>query len=151
MADECAREGSGLQVGPLAVVRAPLVALFGAVDAVSRGEMRARWVSLSDCRISRTLWPLPDPGRTKILHGFGKRTVGMAVRWGYSREDYCRSCGEEEESVQHMLCDCPGLKERRLKCLGRRFFDDLDSLGNVSLLDLGILHLVHLVHLQLLN
>lgn len=148
LADECAREGSGLQVGPLAGVRAPLVALFGAVDAVSRGEMRARWVSLSDCRISRTLWPLPDPGRTKILLGFGKRTVGMligiltghcaigrmAVRWGYSREDYCRSCGdEEEESVQHMLCDCPGLKERRLKCLGRRFFDDLDSLGNVSL------------------
>lgn len=38
----------------------------------------------------------------------------------------------EDESALHMLCDCPGLQERRL-ILGSRFFEDLDSLRDVSL------------------
>lgn len=47
--------------------------LFHAEDAVSRGQMRVRWVALSDLRISRTLWTLPNPRRTNIFHSLASR------------------------------------------------------------------------------
>ena len=52
----------------------------------------------------------------------------MSKRMGYLRYDICSRCldEEEEESVQHLLCDCPPLQERRLQCLGRRRFNNLD-------------------------
>lgn len=40
---------------------------------------------------------------------------------------------DKNYSLLHMLVDCPGLKQRRLKCLVRRFFDKLDSIRDVPL------------------
>lgn len=43
-------------------------------------ESKVSKVSLSDCRIKRTLWPLADSGRTNIFLGFSKRTLGMFMK-----------------------------------------------------------------------
>lgn len=153
-ADECARKGSeSTEFEIQSDILIPLVEISNMIDGKMEREMRDRWTSLSNCRISRTLWPLPNRRRTKELLSFGKRTISiiigvltghcligrMAERMGFSVTDYCRSCGdeEEEETIEHFLCECPGLKERRLRFLGRRFFDDLDSLREVSLSDLA--------------
>ncbi|KAL7725308.1 hypothetical protein ACLKA6_012639 [Drosophila palustris] len=63
----------------------------------------------------------------------------MAQRYGGPYQDFCRSCGDEEEmeSVQHLLCDCPALQRRRNRFLGKPFFVDLGSLANVRLEDLA--------------
>ena len=61
----------------------------------------------------------------------------MSERMGYPRNDLFRSClDNEEESVQHLLCDCPVLQGRRLQCLGRLSFENLECLSDVPLMNL---------------
>lgn len=152
LADECARKGSESVGDPIQTdVLIPMVGMLNRIEDIRDKETKIRWASMPTCRIARTLWTSPDPKRTKSLLGFGKRTIGMligvltghcaigrmATRWGYSRRDYCGSRGDEEETVEHLLCECPRLKERRLRYLGSRFFEDLDSLSDVNLSDLA--------------
>ena len=60
----------------------------------------------------------------------------MPQRTGYPRNDSCRSCLDEgeEESVEHLLCDCPVLQGRRIQCLGKRSFNNLEYLSDVPLM-----------------
>ena len=60
----------------------------------------------------------------------------MSERMCYPRNDLCSSCLDEEEMVQHQLCDCPTLQGRRLQCLGKQSFRDLECLKDVPLLNL---------------
>jgi hypothetical protein len=150
LADVCARKGSE-SVDDIVVleVLVPLVDVSNAIEEIAMTEMITRWSSLSSCGTSRLLWPKPNRGRTKTLLGFGKPTVRlltgvltghciigrMAEHMGDRRQDFCRNCKdeEEEESVHHLLCDCPGLQKRRLKYLGCRFFYGLGCLADVGL------------------
>ena len=54
---------------------------------------------------------------------------------GFSQTDLCRSCLDEEEieTIEHLICYCLALQERRLNHLGKRSFQNLDDLRNVSL------------------
>ncbi|KAL7725515.1 hypothetical protein ACLKA6_010085 [Drosophila palustris] len=69
----------------------------------------------------------------------GCQDTWKCLRYGGPYQDFCRSCGDEEEmeSVQHLLCDCPALQRRRNRFLGKPFFVDLGSLANVRLEDLA--------------
>ena len=64
----------------------------------------------------------------------------MSERMGYPQNDLFRSCLDEEESVQHLICDCPALQGRRLQCLGRHSFSNLECLNDVPLM--GLLRLI---------
>lgn len=56
----------------------------------------------------------------------------IGVHCGRPSKDKYSDSGDED-SLQHMLFDFPELKEQSLKCLGSRFFADLNSLPYVSL------------------
>ncbi|KAI8121785.1 hypothetical protein CVS40_7154 [Lucilia cuprina] len=49
--------------------------------------------------------------------------------------NYCRSCQneDEEETITHLLCDCPALAEARFQTLGSNYFGDLTELSNIKL------------------
>lgn len=115
-------------------------------------ETRSRWETIHNCRITRTLWPNISQRRTKELLAFGKRQLAtltgvltghcaigrMAARMNIPHEDYCRSCldEDEEETVEHLLCNCTELQEYRLSFLGNRLFADLADLADVPLRNL---------------
>lgn len=60
----------------------------------------------------------------------------MAERMYYPGKDFCRSCLDEKESVQYLVYDCFAIQRRELQCLGRRNFNNLDSLNHVLLMSL---------------
>ena len=102
---------------------------------------------MNTCRISRlckrtqTLLSL-DRVSIRLLVGviMGHCMMGrMSERMGYPRNDLCRSCldEKEKESVQHLLYDCSALQERRLQCLGRRSFNNLECFSDVPLMNLS--------------
>ena len=78
------------------------------------------------------MWPLRLRKKTQTLLSLDRVSIRLLVgitghcmigrmseRTGYPRNDLHRSCldEEEEESVQHLLCDCPALQGSRLQCL----------------------------------
>ena len=59
------------------------------------------------------------------------------VRWKVSNDDYCRECGEEEETIEHLLCHCPALEYRRFKTLGQGFLEGLEEAAEANISDIG--------------
>jgi len=50
------------------------------------------------------------------------------------KNDFCRSCrDEEEETVKHLRCFCPALCRLRMKHLGNPFIDDLTEIPGINL------------------
>ena len=115
-------------------------------------EIANRWSTIGTYVISRTFWPLRLRKTTQNLLSLDRVSIRLLVgvitgqcmigllseRFGYPRNDLCRSCldEEEEESVQHLLCDCPALQGRRLQCLRTHSFDILECLSDVPLMNL---------------
>ena len=57
------------------------------------------------------------------------------LAWNIGTTDYCRFCSdpEEEESTSHILCHCKALAGKRLNCLGKEEFNDLDDLSTAKI------------------
>jgi len=66
----------------------------------------------------------------------GHWLVGIqAGRLKAPKNDFCRSCRdeEEEETVEHLLCFCPALCRLRMKHLGNPFIDNLTETSGTNL------------------
>ncbi|KAL7726428.1 hypothetical protein ACLKA6_004568 [Drosophila palustris] len=154
MADECARAGSALPASCAVVdICKPIQYALSELTRTERATADRHWAAILGCLVSKALWPRYNPQRTAELLHFNKNRIRlltgvltghchigrMAQRYGGPYQDFCRSCGDEEEmeSVQHLLCDCPALQRRRNRFLGKPFFVDLGSLANVRLEDLA--------------
>ncbi|KAM8718746.1 hypothetical protein ACLKA7_001459 [Drosophila subpalustris] len=126
---------------------------FSELTITKRATADRYWAAILGCLVSKALWPRYNPQRTAELANFNKNRIRlltgvltghchigrMAQRYGGPYQDFCRSCGDEEEmeSVQHLLCDCPALQRRRTRLLEKPFFDVSGSLANVRLEDLA--------------
>ena len=153
-ADKLAKEGLGKTIATTDRKIYPnLKTIQLQITTISENEASTRYSHLDGCLISRTLWPRRSKEKTEKLLTFSRQSLrnligiitghiavgNMATRLGISNNDLCRGCEDEEEieSVEHFLCHCPGLKERRLRILGSRFFDDL---GDIEKKPLNRLH-----------
>ncbi|KAL7739832.1 hypothetical protein ACLKA6_003274 [Drosophila palustris] len=154
MADECARAGSALPTScAVADICKPIQYALSELTRTERATADRHLAAILGFLVSKALWPRYNPQRTAELLHFNKNRIRlltgvltghchigrMAQRYGGPYQDFCRSCGDEEEmeSVQHLLCDCPALQRRRNRFLGKPFFVDLGSLANVRLEDLA--------------
>ena len=83
-ADECAVRGLSLDEATACNdFMTPPVVVANKIDDWALHEFATRWSTINTCRKD-------------------------AERMGYPRNDLCMSClDEEEELVQHLLCDCP--------------------------------------------
>lgn len=154
MADELAKAGSALPEAsikltpgvPLATQR---LLLHKAITRLAN----ARWLSENTCISSRQIWPQLDRRRTKDILSLPRRSVSSLIgaitghwlggthaeRMGIiNRNDFCRSCRDEEEveTMVHLFCQCPALSRKRFLILGRPELDDLSDLRSVSIRDL---------------
>ena len=120
------------------------------IDKIIKAKHSERWESRNDCITSRKLWPEIDETRTNDLLRQKKATIGMITgiitghcatganlkRWGKTSDDTCKECHMEEETITHLLCQCPALENKRLKLLGLSFIGDLEEASRV---DIGVL------------
>ena len=132
--------------------RADELARLGTTLHVKRrafSTAKDRWSMGLDGFKSKLVWPRLNMRRTKALLSLNRPDVALIVavvtghrligeyarRLRVSSNDFCRSCGyeEEEESVEHLLCKCPALSIRRNSTLGSFFFDELGQLADVNI------------------
>lgn len=151
-ADELAKNGIDIDLA-VERIHPPLNTAKSLIERYYSVMTSERWKNINYCFTTRSLWPKLDYNRTSILLSFDRKRIRtlvgvitghcpigtMATRLGVPSNEFCRSCRDEREteSIVHLLCECPALKERRLACLGARFFDDLDDLAEIALMDLN--------------
>lgn len=54
--------------------------------------------------------------------------------WRVNIEDLCRECGEEKETVEHMLRRCPALEYQHLNTMGHNFLSELDDVATPDII-----------------
>lgn len=144
-ADELARKGSALNISNAVSVAIPLGYIKSSIFRLFLHRAEDRWRSLDTCSVARLLWPSFDGRRTMQLINRDRKSVSRLValitghwtlgrhasRLGLPFNECCRSCGdrEREETVFHLLCECPALSARRNKFLGGYI---LSGLGELS-------------------
>ena len=149
-ADELARLGTTLHapgelehVG-MTVATCKLLLRNSALTATN-----GRWSLVGKCVHSKLMWPCLNWKRTNALLSLSRPDVSLIVsvmtghcligrhaeRLKVLSNDFCRSCGDEEEveSIEHLLCLCPALSRRRRATLGSYFFVELANLADVGI------------------
>lgn len=152
-ADELAKNGSNMEESRKnEEIRAPICTLKSNIDIESRNKANNAWSSRHDCNVSRNLWPEINVKRSKNITSLSKSNIRMATgiltghcdigymatKTGRASQDYCRSCGNEEEleTIKHFLCECPALERVRLLHLGSPLFKELEELTNLEITDI---------------
>lgn len=151
-ADELARKGSNMEEArAVNGIHAPICTLKRNIELDSRTKANNAWSSRDDCIISRSLWPEINEKRTKSITELSKNNIRlatgiitghcdigyMAAKMGRASNDYCRSCGNEEEleTIKHFLCECPALERTRLLHLGA-LPRELEEVSNLEITDI---------------
>ncbi|KAI8115864.1 hypothetical protein CVS40_11986 [Lucilia cuprina] len=127
----------------------PLLAVKRQISEKCLCIARDLWSREHTCTTCRVLWPQMDPQRSKYLLGLQRPQLSRLIsiitghckfgnharRIGLPFNDYCMSCQNEneEETITHLLCDCPALAEARFQTLGLTYFGDLTELSNIKL------------------
>ncbi|KAM8714842.1 hypothetical protein ACLKA7_001245 [Drosophila subpalustris] len=99
-------------------------------------------------RVARQTCPHIEKARSNALCNLSRGDCSLVIRsltghWligihaqrlNSPYNDFCRSCGdeEEEESPEHFFCFCPALSSRRFRFLGKPFLDGLGDLASLS-------------------
>jgi ribonuclease HI len=91
------------------------------------------WTSRLDCRQTRQFCPRPDKNRAKALFGKNRRDFSAIIRFltghnfmkrhqgliafnnGEVIDNTCTKCGDQPESSWHVLMECDGYHELRVK------------------------------------
>ncbi|XP_077257725.1 uncharacterized protein LOC143894919 [Temnothorax americanus] len=137
--------GSGTEVidSPL-----PSISLLkDAIEGIILKKQKEIWQNRNDCGIARNLWPKIDNSRTGQLLKHKKNLVRIAAgvitgncavgvnlqKWKITNDNYCRECNEEEETIEHLLCWCPALINRRLQIMGQEFLDGLEDTAEMEI------------------
>jgi len=100
-------------------------------------------------RVSHQTWPVINNKKTSELLKFSRTESDMliqvltghwlvgthACRLKAPKNDFCRSCRDEEqeETIEHLLCFCPALCRLRMKHLGNPFIDHLTEISGINL------------------
>ena len=64
----------------------------------------------------------------------GNCPIGVNLKnWRIMKDDYCRECNEEEETLEHLLCRCSALRNRRSVEIGQDFLDGLEDAAELEI------------------
>lgn len=103
---------------------------------------KIRWDSLQSCRHARKVLTAPSQelaedclnlsrNQLRILTGIYTGHFGLKKHLhtiGTGTDPICRGCNEEEETMEHILCDCPSLLQFRRTILGN-YSASLEDIG----------------------
>ncbi|PSN51425.1 hypothetical protein C0J52_05438, partial [Blattella germanica] len=96
---------------------------------------KEHWNSIEGCRHSRIFITDLDNSKAKYLRGLNRNklawTTGFITghcalksnlyRMGLINNPICTICLEGDETVSHLLCDCPALARQRASIFGNHF------------------------------
>ena len=147
IADDLARRGAGAKSqGDL-----PTTSSFAHVlDQLIWTKVTTDWTDRADCRVTRQLWQTPNLNKSRKLieldRGKLRRAVALLTghcllgshshKMGLADTSECKRCSLEEDTIEHFLCECPAIKQKRLKYLGSYIFKDLLGLSDIRIMDL---------------
>ncbi|XP_044317430.1 uncharacterized protein LOC123038043 [Drosophila rhopaloa] len=154
IADELARQGTTIPLLPgKENVGMPMATCKLIIKNHFSKLANTYWQNTPQCRISHQTWPVINNKKTSELLNFSRTECSMLIRvltghWLVGahagrlkapKNDFCRSCRdeEEEETVEHLLCSCPALCRLRLKHLGYPFINDLTEISQTNLKSLS--------------
>ena len=148
IADDLARKGTTVQILPdKERIGIPLATCKLNIKNSFLKAANDRWVAETTAVHTRQLWPtwqvkdsswvlkLKRPIISQFIGAItGHCLVGKhANRLLGATNDICGDCLEEdEESVEHLLCNCPAHSARRLSILGEPLFRDLNHISKVD-------------------
>lgn len=151
-ADELARKGTELPNTCITqTIGFPMQSIKASIDRKIQNILNKKWQDTITCTISKQLWTSIDHKKTLLLLTFPKDTlrVLVGVLTGHchigrycarisgnpNTAVVCRSCNsiDSEESIFHLLCECPCLRTKRNTHLGQMFFDNLSELSFINL------------------
>lgn len=98
------------------------------------------WHKLPYCRQTKMMIPSPDPKIWKKIQKFTRRNIMIITQMltghctlqrhlaimNIEQDPMCEQCLEEEETVEHFLCDCPAFATIRYNTLGSLFLNQND-------------------------
>ncbi len=110
-------------------------------------KWNSRWNSESSARQSHLFWPTIDEKRSNLLLRSDRDEYGSFIRLftghnnlnrhraltGETEEDECRLCQEDEESSEHVLCNCIDISTGRQRATGHFFLSEPRQLAQVPL------------------
>ncbi|XP_077265721.1 uncharacterized protein LOC143899357 [Temnothorax americanus] len=125
----------------------PISSLKDAIEEIILEKHREIWQNRNDCGIARNLWPKIDNNRTRQLLKHKKNLVRIAAgvvtgncavgvnlqKWKITDDSSCRECNEQEETIEHLMCWCPALENRRLQTMGQEFLDGLEDAAEMGI------------------
>ena len=136
MADELARKGSERTMcGPEPCMGLSIGTIKNAIRESANERHISEWMSLDGLRHSKKFI-------NNITTGWRKKTLGLArgglrlltgaltghfatnvqlTRMNLAIDPTCRACGDSDESMEHLLCECDALARRRMSVLGRAY------------------------------
>lgn len=132
-ADELARKGSTTNfVGPEPCVGLSQGTIITAIKDHAKYQHQQEWKNLAGLRHAKLFIERVDSGWTKKLWKYSKRQLriimgvftghygvkGLLAKMGLSDDTDCRMCGEEAETMEHILCECHALARQRMKEFG---------------------------------
>ncbi|XP_061707539.1 uncharacterized protein LOC133518015 [Cydia pomonella] len=137
-ADELARAGSvSDHIGPEPFVGLSQGIIITAIKDHTKTRHQKEWDSLTGLKHSKLFIQGVDSGWSKKLWKLSRRQLqiiigvftghygvkGVLARMGHSDNTDCRMCGEEEETVTHLMCECHALARQRMKDFGAGYLE----------------------------
>ncbi|XP_031783911.1 uncharacterized protein LOC116417020 [Nasonia vitripennis] len=90
------------------------------IDRVIEVIHSERWRTQDDCTITGVVT--------------GHCAVGVNLkRWGKTKDNFCRECCDEEETISDLLCHCPALESKRHNTLGHSFLVEQDEAAGMDI------------------
>lgn len=146
-ADALARQGSEEPFwGPEPAVAPSLTLLYTIIAQETHNRHCDRWVNMDTCHHARMAIATPSRRMAKFCAGLSRKKLRLLVgilsghcrlnkhmyRMGLVADPTCRGCNLEDETAEHILCECPALAQIRGSMLGD-FWPDMASIRSTPL------------------
>ena len=127
-ADSLAKQGAAMApFGPEPLAPVPQCFIKRKIRTAMMDKWIERWQAMSECRQTRLFFEKPDRNHAHKLIDQDRRRLGHSLRLltghdylrkhqkitGYTDDDTCRLCLEDQESAWHVIMECPALSEER--------------------------------------
>lgn len=132
-ADSLAKKAASQKLlGPGTFISLSTSAVADLLKKHSLDKFKGRWDDVEGCKLAKELLQYPDSETAKKFMTMNRQNLRTATgiltghchlrkhlhRMGLSDTPLCRGCEQEDETVEHILCECPTLSQIRYFLFG---------------------------------
>jgi len=148
-ADALAKKGALLPTDSITSIPVPMVAVKNNIREKLFRTAERRWNDTGTCKTARAIWPSLNKSNTKYVLKLSRADcraiVGVitghcligahAYKLNLATSEICRKCLEPGaiETVEHILCHCPGFAKLRYQLFGEPWLFNLECMTEHNL------------------